>query len=400
MPRWLVCYVLLGVVQTGLLPVILPLSSPPGPAQGLTYAAFAAAGIAAPFVGAFSDRHRRHRLTLACGLGLAGLAMPAHAFLAGTAAQMATAALAGLGVSSASTVGTMFIVEVEPRERWEGMIGTLQACLGGGQLAGLLLAGALGTAHIDAAFLAGGALLLLAVPLALALAPDPVTKVERPTLAQGPARGGDAAPMGPQRSLHRLTWRALAGLRHDGLTWFLAAWLLSYTATNGLSVMFAVAMVRQYHLAATLPTAAYAVGVGISLLLYRGAGAWDKTYGPWRLLDAGLGARIVVIAGMAALAASHAQAATLALLACFAATQVIWPLLAVASNTLAVTLSPGHQAESVGLLNAATSVGATIGGILGGVILRAGFGWLCGAVAAALAVSLLLAWHPKMRLDA
>ena len=348
MPRWMVCYVLLGFVQSGMVPVILPLAARPGPAAGLTYAAFAATGIAAPFVGAWSDRHRKHRLTLACGLGLAGLALLAHTLPGGIAQHMAAAALVGLGVSSASTVGMMFIVEVEPESRWDERIGALQACIGGGQLAGLLIAGVLGLRHVEDAFLLGAALLLLAVPLALAFAPDPVVKVDRPSLVPRPARGGDAVPMGPQRSFHRLTWRALAGLRHSGLAWFLAAWLVSYTATNGLSVMFTVAMVRDYHAPATLPTTAYAIGVGCSLLLYRVVGGWDTRFGPWRVLSAGLGMRALAVAGMVALTALHSGVTVLPILVCFGATQVIWPLLSVASNTLAVTLSPAHRAESVG----------------------------------------------------
>jgi len=207
MPRWLVCYVLLGFVQSGMMPVILPLAAKPGPASGLTYAAFAAAGIAAPFIGAWSDWRRKHRLTLACGLALAGLALLAHALPGGIAQQMVTASLVGLGVSSASTVSTMFIVEVEPRSRWDGQIGALQACIGGGQLVGLLITGLFGLQHVDDAFLLGAGLLLLAVPLALALAPDPVVKVDRSSLPSRPARGGDAAPMGPHRYLHKVTWR-------------------------------------------------------------------------------------------------------------------------------------------------------------------------------------------------
>lgn len=399
MPPWLVCYVLLGFVQSGMVPVLLPLAAKPGPAAGLTYAAFAAAGIAAPFIGAWSDRHRRHRLTLACGLGCAGLALLAHAVPSGIVPQMVTAALIGLGVSSASTVSTMFIVEVEPRSRWDGQIGALQACIGGGQLAGLLVAGILGVRHVDGGFLLCAGLLLLGVPLALAFAPGPVTKVDRATLAPRPARGGDAVPMGPQRSMHRLTWRALSGLSHNGLTWFLAAWLLSYTATNGLSVMFAVAMVREFHVPATLPTTAYAVGVGCSLLLYRLVGGWDKRFGAWHVLSTGLALRSLVVAAMVGLAAWHTGGAILPILVCFSITQVIWPLLSVASNTLAVTLSPTRQAESVGLLNAATSLGATIGGVVGGILLRQGFSWLCAAVLLTLLLSLALASHPKIRLD-
>ncbi len=393
---WLACYVLLGCVQSGLLPIVLPLSAAPGPTAGFTYAAFAASGIAAPFIGAWSDRHRGHRYTLAAGLALGALGMLLHRLPGGLAQHMLTAALVGLGVSSASTVSTMFIVEVEPQPRWDARIGTLQACVSGGQLFGLLLAGVLGLAHVGAAMLLGAALLLLAIPVALATAPDPVVKVERPTLALRPSRAGDGVPMGPQRSLHRVTAAAFGGLRHSPLAWFLAAWLLSYTATNGLSVMFAPALVRGFHAATTLPTTAYAVGVGISLLLYRQVGRWDARFGPRLVLSAGLAMRALLLLGMLLGAWMARGSAVWPILICFGATQTVWPLLSVASNTLAVTLSPAHRAESVGLLNAATSVGATIGGMVGGVLLRAGFTWLCAAVLVALLLSLLLAW-PRSR---
>jgi MFS family permease len=395
----MICYVLLGLVQSGMVPVILPLAARPGPAAGLTYAAFAAAGIAAPFIGAWSDRHRRHRLTLAGGLSLAGLALIAHSLPGGIAQHMVSAALIGFGVSSASTVATMFIVEVAAEPLWDSQISALQACIGGGQLAGLLIAGVLGLRHVDGSFLLGAAVLLSAVPIALAFAPDPLVKVPRSSLAPRPARGGDAIAMGAQRSFHRVTWRAIEGLGHSGLAWFLAAWVVSYTATNGLSVMFAVAMVRDYHAAATLPTTAYAIGVGCSLLLYRMVGRWDTRFGPWKVLGAGLALRALLVSGLVVLTGLHSDATMLPILVCFGATQVVWPMLSVASTRLSVTLSPAHRAESAGLLNAATALGATIGGVFGGVLLHAGFVWLCVAVLAALLLSLLLTWHPKVRLS-
>jgi len=398
--RWMGCYVLLGLVQNGLLPIILPLAAAPGRTAGLTYGAFAAAGIAAPFIGAWSDRHSRHRWTLAGGLGLAVVALLLHVVPGGVVQHMASAALVGLGVASANTVGTMFIVEVEPRERWDGQIAALQASIGGGQLVGLLLAGVLGLRHVEASFLLGGGLLLLAVPLALLTAPDPVVSMPRREVVSRPIRGGDAVATGPSRAFHRATRRSLLALGRNGLTWFLGAWLVSYTATNGLSVMIAVATVRGYGAPATLPTTAYAVGVGLSLLLYRPVSRWLGHAGPWRVLTAGLAARAVLVAGMAALVGTEGRSAVIPILICFGGTQIVWPLLSVASNALAVTLSPAHRAETVGLLNAATSMGAAVGGIIGGVLLRESFFVLCWTVLLALGVALLLAWHPMIRLDA
>ena len=393
------CYILLGLVQSGLLPIILPLAAAPGPTAGLTYGAFAASGVAAPFIGAWSDRHHKHRWTLAGGLALAAVALLLHILPGGVVQHMGTAALVGLGLACANTVGTMFIVEVEPRDRWDGQIAALQACIGGGQLVGLLIAGLLGLRHVGASFLLGAVLLLLAVPLALLTAPDPVATIPRRDVLPRPVRGGDAVATGPSRAFHRPTRRSLLALGRNGLTWFLGAWLVSYTATNGLSVMIAVATVRGYGASATLPTTAYAVGVGLSLLLYRVVSRWEGKAGPWRVLTAGLAARAVLVAGMAALVGTEGRSAVIPVLICFGGTQVVWPLLSVASNGLAVTLSPAHRAETVGLLNAATSLGAAFGGIIGGVLLRDSFLTLCLAVLLALAVALLLAWHPAIRLD-
>ncbi len=366
------CYMLLGLVQNGMVPVILPLAAQPGPASGLTYAAFAATGMAAPFIGAWSDRRQMHRLTLVCGLALAGIALLANTLPGSIAQHMLLAALIGLGVSSASTVGMMFIVEAEPQAFWDNRTSALQACIGGGQLVGLLVAGFLGLRHVDAAFRLSGGLLLLGVPLGLAFAPREFVKVARPSLAPRPAKGGDAVPMGLQRSLHGVSWRAILALRHNALSTFTAAWLVSYMATNGLSVMFAVAMVREFHLPATYPTAAYAIGVGCGLFLYRLVGGWDSRYGPWHVLGWGLGIRALLVAVMTGFAALHSGAAVLPIMVCFGLMQLGWPLLSVASNTLAVTLSPAHRAESVGLLNATTALGATAGGILGGICCAAG----------------------------
>ena len=240
---------------------------------------------------------------------------------------MASAATIGFGVSSASTVATMFIVEVEPEARWDRLIDLLQAELSGGQLVGLLLAGVLGLRHVADALVLAALLLLLAIPLAYLYAPDPLQVVSRPSLPPRTPRSGD---IGAQRQLHRPTAAAFATLAGNDLTRFLAAWLVSYTATNGLSVMMSVVMVRLYGAHATLETGAYALGVGLSLLIYRRVAGWDKRYGPWRVLMTGLAMRAVLIAMMLGLALAGRNAGAsviLPILLCFAGTQLVWPLL-------------------------------------------------------------------------
>jgi len=49
--------------------------------------------------------------------------------------------LAGAGTAAVATVATLFVVEFHPQKEWEPRIGWLQTFNGGGQVAGLLLAG-------------------------------------------------------------------------------------------------------------------------------------------------------------------------------------------------------------------------------------------------------------------
>ena len=79
----------------------------------------------------------------------------------------------------------------------------------------------------------------------------------------------------------------------------------------------------------------------------------------------------------------------------FALIQFVWPLLAVGANSLSVRLAPTARGESVGLFNAATSLAASVGSALAGVVFgAAGFaGWpLWRLVAVAVAAVLIGVW--------
>lgn len=61
-------------------------------------------------------------------------------------------------------------------------------------------------------------------------------------------------------------------------------WLISYTAMNGVAVLFPVVMTHQYALPAILAATAYAVGVAVSLLLYGRVSALAGRHGAGRVL--------------------------------------------------------------------------------------------------------------------
>ena len=114
-----------------------------------------------------------------------------------------------------------------------------------------------------------------------------------------------------------------------------------------------------------------------------------------RMLMFGFGARfallgVLVVAGVV----STGWIGWLVLVG-FALIQFVWPLLAVAANSLSVRLAPTARGESVGLFNAATSLAAAVGSALAGVIFgAAGFAGLAAVtfVAVAVALALIRVW--------
>jgi predicted MFS family arabinose efflux permease len=78
-------------------------------------------------------------------------------------------------------------------------------------------------------------------------------------------------------------------------------------------------------------------------------------------------------------------------LAGFALIQFVWPLIAIAANSLSVRLMPTARGESVGLFNAATSLASAIGSALaGGIYDAGGFTGLAAVAFMAVAAGLLL----------
>ncbi len=70
---WLVSYGLIGLTQSGLAPILMPLVAAGGGAAGLTYAAFSLLGLFAPVLGSWADRTGRHRDLLIWGSVGAGV---------------------------------------------------------------------------------------------------------------------------------------------------------------------------------------------------------------------------------------------------------------------------------------------------------------------------------------
>jgi MFS family permease len=195
---WYLAYLILGLIHSGMLPFLLPLAVA-GAGQGLDSIAYVIGAyytglLPAPLLGMLAERRRLFRPIffggfVALAAGLAGMPVISRPGL-----WMALALLAGFGVGAVATMAPLFVVDFAPKPEWEARIGWLQSCNGTGQLAGLLLAGAIAGGRLAWGFwLAAGFALLALVVGRLGLPTD-----------------GDGARAG----LPRLDWRMLMATFH------------------------------------------------------------------------------------------------------------------------------------------------------------------------------------------
>jgi MFS family permease len=319
----------------------------------------------------------------------------------GGPAVIAWAGGAGLGVTAATTAADVLVIQGVDDRLWDGRVADLQRIVSTGQVFGLLLAGGLAATHMRLALLCAAVALIVAAVLATFSAPRLSGQEATVRPLPRPLVGGEAGVPGPQHNAHHFNLgelREFLGAITRPLAQFLVVWLISYTAMNGVAVLFPVVITHQYAMPAILPASAYAVGVAASLLLYRGVSVFAGRYGAGRVLTAGLDARWILLACLACLGLSHALWAGVAVLVAFSLVQMIWPFLAVSANALSVELVPAARGESVGLFNAATAVASSLGSAIGGVIFGLyGFSALsaCAFVVVAAGLWLSATWFSK-----
>lgn len=396
---WLFSYGLLGLTQSGLAPILLPLSAHSETAAGLSYAAFALAGLFSPVLGTWADRTGRHRDLLICGCLAAGAMFLLFEIVRGPL-RILLAWGAGMGTMAAMTAGNVLVIQGQPKQDWDDWVARLQAFLSAGQVIGLVCAGLLVRTRPDPGFAAAGVALLTAAGLGAGLAPGRLPRHPGDKPLPKPAVGGDAGVLAAHHHGHKFGWGELVAhfsVIERPLWRFLAIWLIAYPAMNGIATLFPVAMTRQFGMEPVWTSAAYALGVAVSLLLYGPIGRATHQYGGGRTLMAGLGLRLVLLAALAVVSVAAAGWVGWVVLVGFALIQVVWPFLSVAANSLTVQLAPNARGESIGLFNAATSLASSVGSALAGVIFGLwGFASLSAVccVAVGLGLALWAVWLP------
>ena len=369
---WYGAYALLGVVVAGIIPILLPLyvSQSGSAAQlGLVMAALSAGMLSSPHRGELADRGRHHREVFWTGLVIVGMALVLFPLLSGPLAWTALSLLLGCGNAAAATVASLFVVELHPKEEWDARIGSVQTFYGGGQVAGLALAGLFHLNPGSGLWVAAG-LMVPALGFALrAPKPSRVPLAARPALPQ--PDWGVGLPVAGLLSYHHFPdIRQLGrvfGMLRTPFGRFLLAWFLVSLGSAAFFAFYPLLMHEVYGLSANLASWGYAGAAALSLFLYRPAGIWSQKYGAGRVLGFGFGLRLFAFVWLGSLTwLRDARGEDLVILAGFALVVLSWSLLSVAGTALAASLSSLPQGEARGVYNSVMAVAGIGGSVLGG----------------------------------
>jgi len=370
--HWYVTYTQLGITVTGAVPMLLPLAvSRLGNATdiGLVMAAISFGGLLAPWWGTLADRYRLHRCLLAGGLVVAAVSLALLPFVTLRAAWFGLAFLYGCGVSGASTVANLFIVEVHPETEWDERIAWLQTCLDAGHVIGLLLAAGVYALDVRLSLLVVAGLTVLAALMGWVTTRTPLSRLTPKPVLLYPTRNGEWARHGPQHLYHHAYFQALQQLApalRSPLGLFLGTWFLSLLGSSAFFALYPVLVHDVFGITPLLSSSALAVAVSLRLVLYVPVGHWSSRRGPTCVLRWGLGLRLLAFGSLCGLGLLPApRPSMLALLGCILIV-LCWALLSISSTALTAHLAVDNEGEGMGLFNAVTALAGVLGAALGG----------------------------------
>ena len=405
---WYLAYLLLGIVTSGILPVLLPLTVATRSHELSTVAyvlgAYNFGLLTSPAWGILAERIKAYRTLFLGSFLLTAAGILGLLLLRQLSWWLASAFALGAGAGGAATLATFFIVDFSARAEWEARIGWLQCFNATGQVAGLMLA---------AAFSAGNSAVALWLCVAVLLLAMAVGGIGLPPSKARPATGADkhlhlhlnlrllaifprlnVASDVVHHSYHLLLpgLRALPRVAGTPFARFLLSWFVLAFAVAGFFSYFPLMLSQSYGIGTRATALLYAAISALATALYILAGHLSDRYGARRIYSSGLALRMVGFALLLAPFLVPVKGRSLFAAVGFSLIVVAWPLLSVAGTDLAARLTPFSEGAAVGLLNAALALATAAGIVLSGpLVAHLGYATIPATALAGLAVSLLLA---------
>lgn len=404
---WYFAYLLLGVVTSGILPILLPLWVSEDWHQprmvGLIIGAWYLGLLASPFWGICATRYRLYRPLFFATFAVTGVSCALLPLTHELWMQFLTAVALGAGSGGAATLASLFIVDFTPKSDWVARIGILQSFNGAGQVFGLLLAALLSRLPFDiglwiAAALLSPALVLGRIGLPVAPAPENSRRARRhlhrlvdvPGLAVFP-RVNLVSGVGFHISPLNLSGlRRLPRAMRSVFGRFLLSWWLFAFGVAGFFAYLPLLFTASYGLPPQTTSWLYALGAGVGVALFVLSGRWSERHGAAPIYRTALWLRVggfmlLLVLGLIPGRYNSALAG-----AAFVLIVLAWPLISVSATDLAAHLTPFSEGAALGLFNATTSLGTVLGAFASAPLVHLG-GYRTIALMAIL--SLLVAIH-------
>ena len=161
---WYLAYAILGLITSGMLPFLMPLmvastTSEPG-RIAYVIGAYNIGLLAAPLLGKLAQRYQLFRPVFFGGFIALTLGLGAATQISAFSDWVPLALLCGVGAGAVATVAPLFVIDFAPKDEWDARLGWLQSFSGGGQLAGLLIAGLIAQGPLAYGFWVAAALSL------------------------------------------------------------------------------------------------------------------------------------------------------------------------------------------------------------------------------------------------
>ncbi|HTT80126.1 MAG TPA: MFS transporter [Stellaceae bacterium] len=384
---WYLAYLVLGLINSGMLPFLLPLA--------VARAGYGLGGIAyvigaynfglmpAPLLGVLAERQRLFRPVFFYGFIALAVPLAVLPELSGLLSWVGIAMLVGCGSGAVATVAPLFVVDFAPKEEWESRIGWLQSFNGAGQLIGLLLAGAVAEGNLAHGFWIAAACAAAAIIVGqFGLPVEERRRTDRPprlawrdlmeTFHPAPAVGG---LLQQSHHLQDAAWRRLPDAFGGAFGRFVLAWAMFNLSVAPFFAYYPLLMKETYAVAPTTTALLYALAACIGIGVFPLAGWLARGYGPRFVFRLGLGLRLIGFAALAMLVVLPGAPRGLPFAALgFVVIMLAWPVLSVSGTDLAARLTPIGEGAAMGLLAASTAAATVIGTFLGGPLVAA-FGY-------------------------
>ncbi|AVM01176.1 MFS transporter [Gordonia iterans] len=273
LPPWLSGYALIGLVVSGIVPVLLPLSVDPkgAIAVSLVVAGFYLGMLIAPAFGALADSTDSHRTLFLASFPIAAAGALGFAFSHQTWLMFLCIFVVAAAAGAAQTVASMFIVEGRPATEWPDRLGWMRLAFGTGQVIGLAV-----SAYFAHSLESGW--IVVAVLLALGMIGGAIhlPRIAPKTRA---VESGSRSTTVPASLRHTL-------LSRFGL--FLGCWFFAMLGLMTFYNVVPMVLKDSFGTDARTSSLVFLVGSAIGAILYPVSGRLSRRLGSARVLAVGL----------------------------------------------------------------------------------------------------------------